>query len=134
MERKKKKKGREERRKTKGVATWQEEQGGRGGKKSWKCCVRFPLSSPRTVKRLTEGCNEAQGSGVNMFDTLTLTQPAVETSRCPHTLALISHTHTHTHTGEKTHSSILRARGGERNRRKIRRVVETEGKMKEINV
>lgn len=68
---------------------------GRGG--SWKCCVRFPLSSPRTVKRLTEGCNEAQGSGVNMFDTLTLTQPAVETSRCPHTLALISHTHTHTH-------------------------------------
>lgn len=63
---------------------------------SWKCCVRFPLSSPRTVKRLTEGCNEAQGSGVNMFDTLTLTQPAVETSRCPHTLALISHTHTHT--------------------------------------
>lgn len=52
------------------------------------------VASSWPVKRLM-GCNEAQGSSVNMLDTSTLTQPVAETSRCPHTLALISHRHTH---------------------------------------
>ncbi|GAA6232318.1 uncharacterized, partial [Lates japonicus] len=90
-------------------------------------------SSPRPVKRLTEGCNEAQGSDVNTFDILTLTQPVAETSCCPHTLALISHTHTHAGTKKKKKNTPAYWRGlggwgaGGRSS-KIRGPVEREGK------
>lgn len=94
----------------------------RKSKKKNMLRVVSSASSPRPAKRLTEGCNEAQGSGVNMSDTPTFTQPVAETSHCPHTLALISLSLIHTHILAKNpHSNILWAGDAESNTRKIGR-------------